>query len=324
MTTPWVADYTSRIAPDALKVAGVVGVCRYLSPVQPNTDFKRITATEYRELTDAGIEVLLNWEYDARDWLEGASAGATHAWLAISQARALGHPEGRPIVGSVDFDITLGQWNIAGAAYATAFRDAVTAAGYLPGVYGPWDALTWCQNLGFQVFWQAGMSSAWSGGRNGTAWPGAHLRQRREVTVANSVTDWNDILRPDWNGQKTSMGKLFVVDGHTWHYWSPDGSRRIYIKDMVQFTNWVKNHGWPLVDNIDAPIVVSPDDLYTLAGPCEAGPDPVSTGNENDIRTVFASTLTVTADQMTQLVATLGPAVHAELAKLGITLTLQS
>lgn len=137
----------------------------------------------------------------------------------------------------------------------------------------------------------------------------------------------NDLLAR--MGGTKRMGKVFQVDGHTWRYWSPDGSERIFIADAdwPQFVNWVQNHSWPAVDNISSPIVVSVEDLNTLAGPCLAGPDPATTGNLNDIRTVFSSTITLAPDQIpalagalaTALGSELGPALHAELAKLGIT-----
>src|SRR5258705_6085761 len=98
-----VVDYTVRIAPDALHAAGVAGVCRYICP--PGLA-KLIGLTEYRELVGAGISVTLNWEYDARDWLGGASRGASHGTQAVAAARALGYPAGGVIPGSADFDMT--------------------------------------------------------------------------------------------------------------------------------------------------------------------------------------------------------------------------
>jgi hypothetical protein len=186
-------DYTRRIDPGALHAAGVTHVCRYLSWL-PNP--KVIGQAEFDELHATGIGVLLNWEYDARDWLAGSSAGTSHGNEAVKQARTLGHPAGWPIVGSADLDMTAAQWNGAGKAYGQAFAAAVRDGGYTPGVYGPWDVLTWCQALGgFGVFWQAGMSTSWSSGRNANLWPAAHLRQRGPLTVGGVATDRNDILK---------------------------------------------------------------------------------------------------------------------------------
>lgn len=195
----WLADYTHRIAPSSLKAAGVTAVMRYLS--YPTSSNKVIGKAEYEELRAAGIDVGLNWEFDAHDWLGGAAAGARHGKEAARQARALGHPIGKPIPGSGDFDMTLAQWNSAGRGYAVDFRRALNDGGYGAGVYGPWDLLTWCRDLGgLALFWQAGMSTAWSSHRNKNEWPGAHLRQRYKQMIGTQEVDHNDILRADWNG----------------------------------------------------------------------------------------------------------------------------
>jgi hypothetical protein len=151
----------------------------------------------------AGIGVTLNWEYGSQDWLGGGTVGAQHATEAVRQAHALGYPTGCTIIGSADFDMTRTQWTSAGRGYALAFEAAIRAGGYQPGVYGPWDVLAWCDaETGIGVFWQAGMSTAWSGGRNANLWPGAHLRQRGHKTVGGLDADWNDILSPDWGQYK--------------------------------------------------------------------------------------------------------------------------
>lgn len=192
----WVADYTARIAPAALKAAGVVGVCRYVS----RSSWKVIGKAEYAELRAAGIAVVLNFEDEANGWLGGAAAGKADAEFAVAAARALGYPAGAPIPSSADFNMTSAQWSVPCRAYAVAYRDGVRAGGFTEGVYGPSDVLGWCKTLGYRWFWQAGMSTSWSAGRNATAWPGAHLRQRRHQMVGGVDVDHNDILRADWNG----------------------------------------------------------------------------------------------------------------------------
>lgn len=196
-------DYTSRIDPASLKAAGVTVVCRYLSwlyrwggQTHTTVNPKIIQADEYTELRKAGIEVVLNWEYDPRDWMGGTSAGMAHGAEAVRQAQLLGHSRGGVIVGSADFDMTDAQWSVAGQSYALAFADVVTRAGYRAGGYGPWDVLTYLVATVPAVtwYWQAGMSTAWSAGRNRNAWPGAHLRQRGTKTVGGVSGDWNDIL----------------------------------------------------------------------------------------------------------------------------------
>ena len=203
-----VADYTHRISPAALKAAGVVGACRYLS----RSAWKVIGRAEYDELRAAGIKVVLNFEDEAAGWLGGAAAGAADAVFAAKAAKALGYPAGSPIPSSADFDMTAAQWAGPGQRYAAAYRDGLHAAGYEPGVYGPSDVLGWCRSVGYRWFWQAGMSTAWSGGRNAAPWPGAHLRQRRHQTIGGVDTDLTDLHRPDWAGTGDDLSAQTEID----------------------------------------------------------------------------------------------------------------
>lgn len=194
-------DYTSRIDPAALKAAGVTDVFRYLcyeiSPGVPNP--KVIQQREYDELIAAGIGVTLNWEFDEKDWNHGYTAGQLHGSLAGTMANERGYPKGCTIFGSADYDMPYTDWITRAQYYARGFADGVTSHGYKPGVYGPWDVLRWVssQDSSWKL-WQAGMSTAWSGGRNAAAFPGASVRQRRHITIGGVDTDWNDILIPNW------------------------------------------------------------------------------------------------------------------------------
>lgn len=199
-----VLDYTGRIDPKTLIAGDVVAVSRYLSwwyqyagGTHPNVNPKVILADEYDALTDAGVGVVLNWEYDAKDWLGGENAGTVHGIEAARQAKALGYPAGCAIYGSADFDMSAAQWNNGGHTYAVAFAAAICSHGYEPGVYGPWDVLGWCRGI-MTYFWQAGMSTAWSGGRNKARWPGVHMRQTHSGTFAGQDVDYNEIVIDDF------------------------------------------------------------------------------------------------------------------------------
>jgi hypothetical protein len=185
---------------DAMRAAGVTGLSRYLSWADDrDTLHKVIHQQEFDSLHAARFDILLNWEYAATDWLGGAAAGQAHGTEAVRQARALGYPAGCAIAGSADFDMTLTQWNGAGRAYAQAYSAAVRAGGYRAGVYGSWDVLTWCRDTGwFGMYWQAGLATGWSGGRNAQLWPGAHLRQRSTGTIGGVDVDVNDIIQADY------------------------------------------------------------------------------------------------------------------------------
>jgi hypothetical protein len=191
---------------DAMRAAGVSGLCRYLSwlyrwggVTHSYINPKIIQKPEFDALLAAGFAVALNWEYDPRDYLGGATAGGSHAQEAIRQARALGYPSGCVIIGSADTDVSRTDWLGTGRPYYTAFSAALRLAGYRAGIYGPWDVLTWAREDGVaDVFWQAGMSTAWSGGRNAALWPGAHLRQRRSTFIGGYDCDINDIIKADY------------------------------------------------------------------------------------------------------------------------------
>lgn len=232
-----VLDYTSRIAPSLLQAHAVIGVCRYLAPSSDR--WKVIQPDEYRELEAAGIQVTLNWEHDARDWLGGFGAGKTHGEMAVFQARQLGYPEGRVIVGSCDFDIVRSQWERSGRAYALAFATAVRAGRYRPGVYGPWDVLEWVRTEGIMdAFWQAGMATAWSGGRNAARYPHAHLRQRAHLSIGGTDTDYNEILAlPLWGAatltKKGMSDSMYLI--------RRDGNSSVDIYDRGTFVVHIDN-----------------------------------------------------------------------------------
>ena len=207
-----VIDCVTTPPVDAMRAAGVTGVIRYLSWADlRDTLHKVIHQAEFQQLHGAGFDILLNWEYAATDWLGGASAGASHAVEAVRQAQALGYPQGCAIVGSADLNMTAAQWASVGSGYAQAFAAGVRGGGYWPGVYGPWDVLTWCAALGkFAVFWQAGMSTSWSAGRNAQPWPSAEIRQVRNGRIAGLDVDFNE-TEPDY-GQYKGADMPFLDD----------------------------------------------------------------------------------------------------------------
>lgn len=234
-------DYTARIPPAALHAAGVSDVCRYLCYL-PVGDWKVITKGEYDELVRAGIGVTLNWELAATDWAHGESTGHAHGTEAVRMAKALGYPAGCTIIGSADFDMDRSTWDNTARFYCRGFSNAIRGGGYRPGVYGPWDVLTWVRDSGLMdVFWQAGMSTAWSGGRNRNAWPGTHLRQRRHITVAGQDCDANDIHIPTWGQMRAGvpaldgddMGRQMLVADSSGVVWLVDGLTRSRVADVA-------------------------------------------------------------------------------------------
>lgn len=192
-------DYTGRLTADQIRQAGASGVCRYLSWL---SNPKVCLKPEYDSLTLDGIDVILNWEFDTYDWMGGAPVGDIHGKEAVRQAKELGYPLGKPIPGSCDFNISRTTWDASGKAYGLAYSAQIASAGYLPGVYGPWNALQWCKEEipAFGWFWQAGMSWAWD--NNNQDWPNANLIQRRHRTINGLDTDVNDVIN-DWRNTVT-------------------------------------------------------------------------------------------------------------------------
>lgn len=220
MPAPIVVDYsTGRPSPAALLAAGATGVIRYLSwlyqwggMMHPAVNPKIILPAELASLRAAGLDVTPVWEYDSRDWMLGAAGGTAHATEAVRQVRLLGWPRGTTIIGSADFDMTAGQWSMAGRGYAQAFSAGVSGAGYLPGVYGPYDVLAWCQAGGLMhTYWQAGMASAWSGSRNGVDFPAAQLIQRQRSTIGGVTCDSSAIISSEY-GQWHTEGYIMQLD----------------------------------------------------------------------------------------------------------------
>lgn len=196
-------DYTGRHDPAILKAGGYKDVSRYLTWEHywdgvNHTDYnpKLILPGEYDALLGGGVSVTLNWEFDTYDWLGGASAAYAHASEACRLARIRNYPSGAVIIGSCDFNVSMSDWNFGGVKdYATIWDKEIRAGGYRPGGYGPWDFIQWCVNAGLlDMYWQAGMSTAWSGGRNAVRHPAAHARQIRQENFDGENVDVSEII----------------------------------------------------------------------------------------------------------------------------------
>lgn len=89
------ADATSTNVA-ALRVLGATFVSRYLS----DYPWKNLTPAEAQALSDAGFDLVSNWENDVNDWASGQ--GAAFARRAVAQHAACGGPDWAPIYFSVD------------------------------------------------------------------------------------------------------------------------------------------------------------------------------------------------------------------------------
>jgi hypothetical protein len=167
---------------------GIKFVCRYLS--YPSG--KVIGKTEYDNYIRNGIEVFLNWEFQAEDGVRGASFGRKYATEALKQAKALNYPKGATIYFSTgDFDVFgKGEFNQC-LSYDRAASEVVRAAGYRYGVYGSREYLAalWVRGViddGWQSPSTFGREHYWRDPRN-------HVYQHNLDTVYNgNQVDLND------------------------------------------------------------------------------------------------------------------------------------
>jgi hypothetical protein len=221
---------------------------RYLSYKDPTTMPKIITASEFAALRAAGLSITLNWEYDARDLVNSGFNATDAAHEALRQANALPYPDFRVIYWSADFDVQASDW----ALMASRLRAIAAVIGLnRVGLYAPYDALSWAARDGVATwFWQAGMSTDWSGGRNAQLWPGAHLRQRLQVTIDGADCDANDIIRSDYGQGGGSMEQGDIIQA-----WAGK-ARPISIGAFFGDVENVRDY---LVSKPGDPLVVQPD-----------------------------------------------------------------
>lgn len=176
-------------APHNIRLAGYVGVFRYLS----NDPSKDITPAEITALHAEGLAVWLVWETTAQRALAGHSAGVDDATEAYTRAAKLGYPKGMPLFFAVDFSATPAQV----ADYFAGVNSV--ASPYQAGDYG--DAAIANGKL-TKWHWQ---TAAWS---SGSISPNAHVYQRVRPTkrIVGAPTGWDEnvLLRslPRWTGQK--------------------------------------------------------------------------------------------------------------------------
>lgn len=175
---------------DELRAAGIVAVGRYVA-FKPNG--KVITHDEYVRYLSVGIAVFLVWESSGHSFTGGYAVGYAEGVEARKQARALGHPDERPVfaaydTGTVDLN--------AASAYMHGFNDG---GGCGPqGVYA--DVVVGEHLLGLglcRMFWET----------NARGWPGDSIDDPRAVMVqryAHVVAgvagsyDVNDVFATDF------------------------------------------------------------------------------------------------------------------------------
>lgn len=186
-------DYSwARPSPSGLHRAGKRFAVRYLSwassgrgrsVLDGHTNGKVLTKSEATKLQAAGLDVVSNWEYTARDQLRGRAGGRYDAAEAERIHKACGGPSAAPIYFSTDFDASTSQLSTC----HDYLRGAADVLGWdRVGVYGGYRTIDYMADRGVDWLWQ---TYAWSRGR----WDGrAQLQQYRNgVRLAGGDVDLN-------------------------------------------------------------------------------------------------------------------------------------
>jgi hypothetical protein len=217
-------DYSwGRPGAAALKRAGVKFACRYLSH---DTTGKNLTLAEARQLSAAGIWIVVVWQTTADRALSGRAGGVADARSARGQAEACGMPDGRPIYFAVDFDASAGQQGTINAyldgAASVLGRDRVGLYAGYHVIKRSFDAkkITW----GWQTY-------AWSGGR----WDGrAHIQQySNDRRINGAAVDYDRAVKDDYGqwrvntlpAEEDEPLKLLISLGRTEEAAVPPGDR---------------------------------------------------------------------------------------------------
>lgn len=161
MTVRLGADGTSSDVAE-LKALGATFISRYVS------DFpsKNLTLAEAQTLSDAGIDIVTNWEDDVNSWQGGYNRGVQDATRAWHQHKACGGPDGRPVYFSVDTDCDPNDFRLH-----EYFRGV--GAGMTPGQAGVYGSTAVCQALkaaGLVSWTWRTMSTGWRGGAGSPDW----------------------------------------------------------------------------------------------------------------------------------------------------------
>lgn len=185
---------------DALWRSGIRFVIRYLSY---DTTGKNLDQAEARRITDAGMSIVANWEYNKLAARLGFQQGVRDATAAQSQLAIIGAPFDAPVYFSVDYDVPVSDL----AAVGEYFRGcaSVLGAGRV-GAYGGLRVITYlAQSPEVWWLWQ---TYAWSGGQ----WsPSANLRQvQNGVTIGGGIVDIDESMTVQF-GQWTLGGNSMAL-----------------------------------------------------------------------------------------------------------------
>ena len=187
-------DYSfARIPASQIKSSGYTFVGRYLA----TSSGKRITTSEVTDLQNNGIALVLVFEDNANQALNGNAQGVADAQEALSQANSIGWASSRPIYFAVDFDATPAQQS----AIDAYFDGVASVIGHSRvGAYGGYWVIKRLFDNGKITFgWQ---TLAWSGGNIDSR---IHLYQNGQ-SAFNGNADVDEAKQTDY-GQSPIQGE---------------------------------------------------------------------------------------------------------------------
>lgn len=162
---------------------GAAVVARYLS----NDSSKNLTHAEMQTLTSWGVSVVCNWESTGQGG--NYAQGVADAQTAKAQAAAAGKPAGRPIIFSIDVDVTPSSTD----AYREGVCSVIPAAEV--GVYGSaavcqrWAANGCPWNWRTMSNWTGGMSTSGCKIAQENIGPGGNFDY--SILLTDDVGQWN-------------------------------------------------------------------------------------------------------------------------------------
>lgn len=129
-------DTAAKINARAAKILrdnGISFAARYLVPNSGGTAWKALTASEAKDLRDAGLAILLCWETTADRMKGGYDVGLVDGATAKQLAQEMGVPSGTVIYFAADYAVPESDYE---SVYQYLFAATVSAYPYKPGLYG--------------------------------------------------------------------------------------------------------------------------------------------------------------------------------------------
>lgn len=140
----------------ALKAAGYSFAIRYL-PRNGSLISGNLSQAEIRAILSAGLALMVVQHVAKPGWEPSAALGTSYGSYAATYAEAIGLPKGVNIWLDLE-EVALGTSVKEVTDYCTAWFTAVSAAGYVPGLYVGWNVVLSDQelyDLPFKHYWRA-------------------------------------------------------------------------------------------------------------------------------------------------------------------------